>query len=125
MNSLKITPSIDKLYELNEFITEIIQKKDFQLELILEEVFVNIVKYSDADYITINADYDGDAVWMEFVDNGVEFNPLLKGDVNLPDNIDDAEIGGLGIHITRELSDDISYEYINDENHLKIIKKVE
>ena len=62
---------------------------------------------------------------MEFVDNGVEFNPLLKGDVNLPDNIDDAEIGGLGIHITRELSDDISYEYINDENHLKIIKKVE
>ena len=45
--------------------------------------------------------------------------------MNPPDNIDDAEIGGLGIHITKELSDEISYEYANGENHLKIIKIVE
>ncbi len=125
MSFLKITPNIDNLYQLNEFIHSIILKEDFQVDLIVEEVFVNIVNYSHSDFIQVNVDYTDKTLKMEFIDNGVEFNPLLKEDVNPPDNIDDAEIGGLGIHITKELSDEISYEYANGENHLKIIKIVE
>ena len=125
MSFLKITPNIDNLYQLNEFIHNIILKEDLQIDLIVEEVFVNIVNYSNADFLQVNADYTDKTLTLEFIDNGVEFNPLLKEDVNLPDTIDDAEIGGLGIHITKELSDKISYEYINNENHLKIIKIVE
>lgn len=125
MSSLKITPNIDNLYQLNEFIHSIILKEDFQVDLIVEEVFVNIVKYSNADFLQVNADYADKTLTMEFIDNGAEFNPLLKGDTKLPDTIDDAEIGGLGIHITKELSDKISYEYITGKNHLKIIKIVE
>ncbi|MBR0271753.1 MAG: ATP-binding protein [Methanobrevibacter sp.] len=125
MSFLKITPNIDNLYQLNEFIHSIILKEDFQVDLIVEEVFVNIVNYSHSDFIQVNVDYTDKTLKMEFIDNGVEFNPLLKEDVNPPDNIDDAEVGGLGIHITKELSDEISYEYVNGENHLKIIKIVE
>ena len=125
MSFLKITPNIDNLYQLNEFIHSIILKEDFQVDLIVEEVFVNIVNYSHSDFIQVNVDYTDKTLKMEFIDNGIEFNPLLKEDVNPPDNIDDAEIGGLGIHITKELSDEISYEYANGENHLKIIKIVE
>ena len=125
MSFLKITPNIDNLYQLNEFIHSIILKEDFQVDLIVEEVFVNIVNYSHSDFIQVNVDYTDKTLKMEFIDSGVEFNPLLKEDVNPPDNIDDAEIGGLGIHITKELSDEISYEYANGENHLKIIKIVE
>ena len=125
MSFLKITPNIDNLYQLNEFIHSIILKEDFQVDLIVEEVFVNIVNYSHSDFIQVNVDYTDKTLKMEFIDNGIEFNPLLKEDVNLPNNIDDAEVGGLGIHITKELSDEISYEYANGENHLKIIKIVE
>ncbi|MBQ8017002.1 ATP-binding protein [Methanobrevibacter sp.] len=125
MSFLKITPNIDNLYQLNEFIHSIILKEDFQVDLIVEEVFVNIVNYSHSDFIQVNVDYTDKTLKMEFIDNGIEFNPLLKEDVNLPNNIDDAEVGGLGIHITKELSDEISYEYVNGENHLKIIKIVE
>ena len=125
MSFLKITPNIDNLYQLNEFIHSIILKEDFQVDLIVEEVFLNIVNYSHSDFIQVNVDYTDKTLKMEFIDNGIEFNPLLKEDVNLPNNIDDAEVGGLGIHITKELSDEISYEYVNGENHLKIIKIVE
>ena len=125
MSFLKITSNIDNLYQLNEFIHSIILKEDFQVDLIVEEVFVNIVNYSHSDFIQVNVDYTDKTLKMEFIDNGIEFNPLLKEDVNLPNNIDDAEVGGLGIHITKELSDEISYEYVNGENHLKIIKIVE
>ncbi|MER2014226.1 MAG: ATP-binding protein, partial [Methanobrevibacter sp.] len=62
---------------------------------------------------------------MEFIDNGFEFNPLLKEDPVLPDNLDEAQIGGLGIFLTKELADELEYHYENGENHLIIIKKVE
>ena len=42
-----------------------------------------------------------------------------------PKNIEEAEIGGLGIYLTKELADELEYQYENDENHLIIIKNVE
>ena len=39
--------------------------------------------------------------------------------------IDEAQIGGLGIFLTKQISDELYYNYIDGENHLKIIKKVE
>lgn len=125
MNSIKLTPRIDELYNLNAFIEETLSKIDFQVELILEEIFVNIVNYSNTDYVNVNATYEDSILTIEFIDNGVKFNPILKENHELPENIKDAEVGGLGIHLTKELSDELFYEYTNDENHLKIIKKVE
>ena len=55
----------------------------------------------------------------------MEFNPLLKKTPDLPENIEDAKIGGLGIFLTKEIADNLNYQYQNGENHLKIIKNVE
>jgi anti-sigma regulatory factor (Ser/Thr protein kinase) len=57
-------------------------------------------------------------------DDGVPFNPLKKKAVKLPENVDDAEIVGLGIHITKELVDNISYERKGDLNRLTIKKSL-
>ncbi|MBE6495363.1 MAG: ATP-binding protein [Methanobrevibacter thaueri] len=125
MNSLELAPQIEELYKLNDFINEIIGKQDFQVDLILEEVFVNIVNYSKTDSIRVNSSFENSILTLEFIDDGVEFNPLLNEDPKMPESIEDAEVGGLGIHLTKELSDDIEYDRIADENHLKITKKVE
>ena len=124
-NLLKLKMDVNELYRLNEFINGLIQKEDFQVDLILEEVFANIVKYSDSEYVDVYADFKDQTLSVEFVDNGIPFNPLLKEDPKLPDNIDDAKIGGLGIFLTKELADELDYQNVNGENHLKIIKKVE
>ena len=125
MNSLELPPQIEELYKLNDFINEIIGKQDFQVDLILEEVFVNIVNYSKTDSIRVNSSFENSILTLEFIDDGVEFNPLLNEDPKMPESIEDAEVGGLGIHLTKELSDDIEYDRIAGENHLKITKKVE
>lgn len=125
MKTLELPPQIEELYKLNDFINEIIGKPDFQVDLILEEVFVNIVSYSKTDSIRVNASLENSLLTIEFIDKGVEFNPLLNETPKMPESIDDAEIGGLGIHLTKELSDDIEYDRIAGENHLKITKKVE
>ena len=124
MNSISLNVDIDELYKINEFINDIILKEDFQVELIVEEIFVNIVNYSNSDFVNVKVDYDEPILTIEFIDNGVEFNPLLKEDPEFPSNIDDAKIGGYGIFFAKKMADNLSYEYFNGENHLKIIKNV-
>jgi anti-sigma regulatory factor (Ser/Thr protein kinase) len=125
MNSISLKPELKELYTLNEFVSNKLGKENFQVNLIVEEIFVNIVSYSNTEFITVNVEYDNPTLTIEFIDNGIEFNPLLNENPNLPDTIEDAEIGGLGIFLSKELADELEYDYINGENHLKIIKKVE
>lgn len=125
MNSITLKPEINELYTLNEFILNKLGEENLQVNLIVEEVFVNIINYSKADFIRVDAEFDKATLTVEFIDNGIEFNPLLKENPPLPDTIDEAQIGGLGIFLTKEMADELDYGYIDGENHLKIIKKVE
>ena len=101
------------------------QKKNHQVSLIVEETFTNIVKYSKTEFITVNAEYGNSTLTLEFIDNGIEFNPLLREEYKQPQTVEEAEIGGIGIILTKEFADELCYQRINNENHLKIIKKVE
>lgn len=124
MNSISLKPELKELYALNEFISNELEEENFQVSLIVEEIFVNIVKYSKTDFIKVNVEFKKPTLTMEFIDNGIEFNPLLKENPQLPENIDEAEIGGLGIMLTKEISDELNYTYMDNENHLKIVKNV-
>ena len=124
MNSIKVEPDIDNLYNVNDFIHDI-SPENLQVDLIVEEIFVNIVNYSKTEYIIVNADYSDDRLTIVFVDNGFEFNPLLKENPAFPDNIEESEIGGLGIYLAKQLSDLIYYNYIDGENQLTVIKTIE
>ena len=124
MSSISLKPEITELYTLNEFILNELQEENLQVNLIVEEIFVNIVNYSKTENITVNAEYEKPILTLEFIDNGIEFNPLLREFPKAPKSIDDAKIGGLGIFLTQELADELEYHYENGENHLIIIKNV-
>lgn len=125
MNLLLPNPNLNDLYKLNEFILTILKKENLQVNLIVEEIFVNIVNYSNTEYIAVNGSFENQILTLEFIDNGIEFNPLNKEDPKSPETIEEAEIGGLGIYLSKKMSDELEYQYINGENHLKIIKNVE
>lgn len=125
MSSISLKKELKELYKLNEFIISILKKENLQVNLIAEEIFVNIVKYSNAEFIMVNGSFENQTLTLEFIDNGIEFNPLKKENPKRPSNIDDAEIGGLGIFLSKEMSDELDYQYLNGENHLKVVKKVE
>lgn len=125
MNSITLKPDVNELYTLNEFILNELGCENLHVNLIMEEVFVNIVNYSNTDFIIVNAEFDNSTLIVEFIDNGIEFNPLLRENPILPDTVDEAQIGGLGILLTKKMADELDYNYINGENCLKIIKKVE
>lgn len=124
MTSITLKPELSQLNTLNQFISNELGKENLQVNLIVEEIFVNIINYSKTDIITVNVEFDDNTVTLEFIDNGIEFNPLLTEDPETSDNIDEVKIGGLGIFLTKQMSDDMSYKYKNSENHLKIVKNV-
>lgn len=105
--------------------TEIPKKFRLALCLIAEEVFVNICSYaypqrSIGDVLFRLNVTDKGAV-MQFEDGGVKYNPTEN--VITADEYDiDAQIGGLGKLISKEMSDDISYECKNNKNILTITK---
>ena len=123
VKSIRLIPELSNLDTLNEFIHDTLES--FEVDLIVEETFVNIVNYSICEYIVVNVEYENDLMAIEFIDNGKMFNPLSKEDQEKPKTIEDAEIGGLGIMRIKEMSDDLEYYYTNGENHLKIFKKIE
>ena len=125
MKSISLEPELNELYTLNEFVLSELGEENIQVNFIVEEIFVNIVNYSKTKFIKVNVEFDNALLTIEFIDNGVEFNPLLKEKPELPENIEDAQIGGLGIFLTKEFADEITYNHVNGENHLKIMKNVE
>ena len=95
----------------------------------IEDVFVNVAHYAypqgQGDVIlSVGFDEDSRTATFRMTDGGVPFDPLKKPDPDITLAVEDREIGGLGIFITKKTMDSISYAYENGENVLTMIKKI-
>ena len=98
------------------------------VNLILEEMVTNIIKYArpletDAHVAVLLDLVSGDLV-VTLIDRGPEFNPLTRPEVDTTVPIEDRQIGGLGIHLVKRLVDRIDYRREGDQNHLTLVKKL-
>ena len=95
----------------------------------LDELFTNIVSYGfddDSEHkIKFTLTGDKDLVVIDIEDNGIPFNPLEKVDPDFPENVESANIGGLGIMIIRKLMDSVSYERKDSKNRLTMRKNIQ
>ena len=100
-----------------------------RINICLDELFTNIVSYGFDDdlvhIITFTLSGDNNLVVINIEDNGIPFNPLEKIDPDFPDNVEFADIGGLGIHIIRKLMDNVSYERKQCKNKLTMRKNIQ
>ena len=56
------------------------------------------------------------------IDSGVAFDPTLKEKADTTLSAEDRQIGGLGIHLVREIMDTINYIREGGKNVLTLIK---
>ncbi len=98
------------------------------VNICLDELFTNIVMYGFQDdsehVIRFRINLNGNALLLNIEDNGLPFNPVLKKDSELPADLDNAKIGGLGIHIVKKLMDGIWYERKQGRNKLTLKKYI-
>lgn len=101
----------------------------FELNLILEEILANVISYAYRDNqlheIVVRADLrDGELV-IEVEDDGRPFNPLQIPPPDLDSALEQRSVGGLGLHLVRELTSSIEYTRREEKNHLVMRKKTE
>jgi len=112
---------------LEEKLEDVSMKKMMQISLAVEEIFVNIALYAYVSGIgkatmqILRSDAD---VTILFKDRGVPYNPLLKEDPELHQSAEERDVGGLGIFLTKQNMDDVSYAYEDGQNVLTMMKKL-
>jgi len=99
-----------------------------ELLLVSEEVLTNIIKYAQlptGTLIDIAIEADAHHILLSFSDSGLAFNPLVEGHrATLGADIDSAEIGGLGVHLITQFTDQQSYQRSDDRNLLRVKKSL-
>lgn len=97
------------------------------LRLIAEEVVCNALEHGlqgthgQARQVVFDLTRCGDNLQVEFRDTGKPFDPLAQPPPDLDADILDRPIGGLGLHLVRELAETISYRREEPYNVLRIV----
>lgn len=98
------------------------------MTLILEELYTNTITHGASDgrdvFIEINLGINKDELIMTYKDNGIPFNVLELSEPDLTASIENREVGGLGVHYVKALTDSVEYEYVEKHNVLKMKKKL-
>lgn len=98
------------------------------VRLAVEEAVVNVMDYAypvglEGD-ISISAKSDGKRLKFIISDEGVPFDPTKALQVDTTLAVEDRPVGGLGIHLVRQLMDSINYERIDGKNTLTLRKEI-
>ena len=97
-----------------------------QLELALDEIVTNVISYAYSDdaahLIRVDVGVQDNEITAVVEDDGVPFNPLERAAPVTTAAIEDRAIGGLGIHLVRELMDRVHYDRVGNRNRLTITR---
>jgi len=133
MKELTVDAVMDSIPAVTEFVDEQLEqyhcpmKAQAQIDIAIDELFSNIVHYAyhpEVGPATVRVEVLEKplSVVITFIDQGVPYDPLSKTDPDVTLSADDREPGGLGIYIVKKNMSDITYEYKNGKNILRIRK---
>ena len=102
----------------------------YAANLCVEELLVNIVNHGYGGGAAPDVEVDIEAspqAWViEISDGAAPFDPTKDAVTpNLEANLDDRLIGGLGVHLVKQLTDEMSYMRIQGRNQVRLMKRLE
>ena len=130
--TLKLRNSLDEIDRLFENIQSfgeahcLSRKQAFQLNLVIEELFTNIVSYAYRDnkehWIHIKVTCSDSRLTVCLEDDGIPFNPATASPPDLAGPVEERKIGGLGIHLCKEMMSNMKYRRVRNKNILTLTK---
>lgn len=127
-NNVETTPQLSDFVEKVCIALDIDDYTTTQLNLAIEEAVVNAMLYAypvgTEGKILIEAEANEVRLKFTITDSGKPFDPTARKDVDTSLSAEERPIGGLGIHLVRQIMDSINYERLNDKNVLTLRKKL-
>ena len=135
MKELTLAATVENIETVTEFVNAQLElldcpiKAQMQIDIAIDELFGNIAHYAyntEVGSATVRVEVSEAplAVIITFIDNGVPYDPLGKNDPDITLSAEEREIGGLGIYMVKKSMDEITYEYKDGQNILKIKKNI-
>jgi len=113
-----------------DFVThhELAADEQARILIVLEELITNVAKYGyanrSAGIAEVALQIEPPHLTIEFIDDGDPFDPLAMPPPDLEAPLEERDLGGLGIHIVRSLSDEIRYTRLEERNVLQLKRRV-
>ena len=135
MKELTLSATVENIETVTEFVNAQLElmdcpiKAQMQIDIAIDELFGNIAHYAyntEVGSATVRVEVSEAplAVIITFIDNGVPYDPLGRDDPDITLSAEEREIGGLGIYMVKQSMDEITYEYKDGQNILKIKKNI-
>ena len=135
MKELTIEATVENIEIVTDFVNEQLEafdcpmKVQIQIDIAIDELFGNIAHYAynpEIGQATVRVEVIEEplSVVITFIDNGVPYDPLSKTDPDTTLSAEERDIGGLGIYVVKKSMDEITYEYKDGHNILKIKKNL-
>lgn len=122
-----------QLEKLSSFVEQFGREHDlpaplvFELNLALDELVTNIIMHGSRGKglsgISVTLRRTGEDLLAVVEDDGPAFDPCQAEAPDLLCSLEERCIGGLGIHLVRNLTDAMCYERIGECNRVTLIKK--
>ena len=129
---LALHNSIDQISLLPAFVEEAVKASRLDpaltgsLNLALEEAVTNVILYAYPEgtdgQVDIYASLGERELTFTIADAGKAFDPTAREEVDINAGVEDRPIGGLGIHLVRQIMDRVRYERISGRNVLYLTK---
>ena len=132
MKELTVAASIENLDKVIDFVNTELERESCppalinQIDLAVEEVFVNIVNYAYTPAVgnIVIGVAAGEDVIIRLEDTGKFFNPLEHPDPDLDKPLMEREIGGLGVFFVKKTMDKVDYLRTDNKNVLTMTKRL-
>lgn len=102
------------------------QASRYAVDLAIDELFTNMVKYNanSPSHIGLGLAWDGEAVTVTLSDYQSDpFDLTRASPVDISLAAEDRPIGGLGIHLVKKMVDSLQYDFANGCSTIVFTKK--
>ncbi len=135
MKELMIDATVENIQKVTEFVDEQLERLEcpvraqMQIDIAIDELFGNIAHYAyhpgvGPAAVRVEVMENPMAVVVTFIDHGEPYDPLAGKEPDITLSAEERQIGGLGIYMVKKSMDDISYEYKDGKNILRIKKNI-
>lgn len=135
MTEMTMEASVENIEKVTAFVDEQLEKLDcpmraqMQIDIAIDELFGNIAQYAyqpgkGPATVQVEVVQEPLAVVITFMDHGVPYDPLKREDPDVTLPLEEREAGGLGVYMVKKTMDDVSYEYRDGKNILRIRKNL-
>ena len=135
MKEMTLPAVVENIAQVTDFVNAQLEeigcpmKAQVQIDIAIDELFGNIAQYAynpETGPATVRVEVSDApiSVTLTFMDHGVPYDPLQKEDPDITLSAEERGSGGLGIFMVKKTMDEITYEYKDGQNILRIRKVI-